>query len=45
MPGLTSLRLGREVFKGEEEKKSVLIMRSEWNEVDLTTRSVLTVHA
>ena len=45
MPGLTSLHLGRNVFEGEEEKEIVLIMKSEWNGVDLMTRSVLAVHA
>ena len=45
MPGLTSLRLGRNVFEGEEEKESVLIMKSERNGVDSTTRSALAVHA
>lgn len=33
------------MFEGEEEKEIVLIMKSEWNGVDLTTRSVLAVHA
>lgn len=45
LPGLTSLRLGREAFKGEEETNSVLIMKSERNGVDLTTRAALAVHA